>query len=165
MSVATAWSNSKGLSDYYELRKILQPEYLIVLVGLNQEQIKALPSNIIGFEKTASVQDLVFLYNMSSVVTSLSYVETFGLTLVESMACGTPVVAYNNTGQASLVTDEVGRLVSTGDIEAVKAAIEEITSYDKEYFSTVCRKRAVEKYDKNARFMDYINLYNELIQK
>lgn len=142
---------------------MLPSDYQIVLVGLNQEQIDELPSNIIGLEKTKNIQDLVYLYNIASVVTSLSYAETFGLTLVEAMACGTPVVAYNNTGQAALVTEDVGKLATTGNIEEVKCAIEEITSLGKEHYSTACRNRAIENFDKNARFMDYINLYNELI--
>lgn len=163
LGVATAWGKSKGLYDYYELSEVLSNDYQIVLLGLTKSQISELPSNIVGIEKTSNILDLVYLYNMASVVTSLSYGETFGLTLIEAMACGTPVVAYDNTGQAALVTDNTGLLVETGNIGNVSMAINKVCSQGKSYYATSCRNRAVQMFDKNARFKDYINLYNELI--
>ena len=163
LGVATAWGEGKGLYDYYKLADALPEGYQIVLVGLKKTQIESLPDNIIGIERTSNVQELVFLYNIASVLTSLSYGETFGLTLVEAMACGTPVVAYNNTGQAALVTPEVGELVETGNVSEAAEAIKSICENGKPHYSAACRKRAEKHFNKDACFSKYIDLYNNLI--
>ena len=67
LGVAAVWDNRKGLSTFIELSKYLEEIYQIILVGLSKRQIKSLPKNIIGIERTNSVQELVELYNASYV--------------------------------------------------------------------------------------------------
>ena len=40
LGVASCWEDRKGLNDFLELSKIINDEYQIVLVGLNNHQIK-----------------------------------------------------------------------------------------------------------------------------
>jgi len=58
LGVAFAWSDRKGLRDFVSLSRLLSPREKIVLIGLSQKQIKQLPWNIIGIERTESVQQL-----------------------------------------------------------------------------------------------------------
>lgn len=51
LGVAAGWNSRKGLSDFIKLSKRLSLDDVIILVGLNQEQISQLPSNIIGLKK------------------------------------------------------------------------------------------------------------------
>lgn len=61
----------------------------------------------------------------ASVVASASNAESFGMTLVEAMRCGTPVVSTNcPLGPAEIITDGVdGRLVPVGDRKAMADAL------------------------------------------
>lgn len=61
----------------------------------------------------------------ASIVASASDAESFGMTLVEAMRCGTPVVATDcPLGPAEIVDDGVdGRLVPKGDRQALAAAL------------------------------------------
>ena len=51
MAAATSWSKNKGFEDYLELSKLLSDDEIIVLIGLKDEIIKTLPSNILGIGK------------------------------------------------------------------------------------------------------------------
>ncbi len=164
LGVASAWSEGKGLSDYYKLREKLSNEYQIILVGLTDEQMKHLPKGIIGIKRTQSQKELAELYSASDVVLSLSRAETFGLTIAEGMACGTPAIVYNTTAVPELITPETGIIVEkVGDIDGVINAIKEIESRGKQYYSDACRKYAEENFDKDKCFAKYIDLYNELL--
>ena len=61
------------------------------------------------------VEDLAWLYGSASITVLPAVWETFGMALVESLACGTPVVCARHGGIADLVdTDDVGRLFDPG---------------------------------------------------
>jgi len=164
LGVGTEWNANKGLYDYYELREKLSDNYMIVLVGLQKKQIEELPKGIIGIPRTESINELVQLYSAADVVTSLSYLETFGLTPVEGFACGTPAIVYNCTATPELVTPEVGFVVEPGNIEGIADVIIQIRTKGKMYYSRNCRVRAEKFYKKEDKFGEYIKLYEELIQ-
>lgn len=162
--MATAWDSRKGLADYIKLAAILPEDYLIVLVGVTEAIKASLPQNIVGIGRTASQTDLAALYSLADVVTSLSVSESLGMTPIEGMACGTPAIVYDNTAQPELVTTETGMVVKTGDVEAVKEAVLQITSKGKAYYKGACRQRAEQCFDKNKNYLEYIKLYHTIIK-
>ena len=164
MAAATDWSDKKGLSDYCKLAALMPQNTQIVLVGLEEEQCQEVKKyEVTGIKRTNNVEELVNLYNGASVVMNLSYEETFGLTTVEGFACGVPSIVYRATASPELVTPETGIIVEPGDIEGVAKAVEEIISKEKPV--KTCRERAVQFFNKEDRFQEYIDLYNELIGK
>jgi glycosyltransferase involved in cell wall biosynthesis len=84
----------------------------------------------------------------------ISFEEPFGYSVVEAMACGTPVVAFRRGSMTELVEEGVsGFLVETLD-EAV-AAVDAASSLDRH----TIRQRAVSRFDK-ARMIDaYLGAY------
>lgn len=165
MGVGSVWNNEKGLYDYYKLNRILNDNYIIVLVGMSKSQIKNLPKGIIGIVRTDSLEELAELYSAADVITSLSYLETFGLTPVEGFACGTPAIVYNCTSTPELITPETGLVVEPGNIDDIFSAIEKIRSRGKSYYTKNCRQLAVALYKKEDRFGDYIRLYEEILKQ
>ena len=166
LGVAAPWSERKGLQDYIALSKILPPEYVIVLIGLDKEQIELLPDNMVGVGRIQNQTELAAYYSMADILLSLSTGETFGLTMAEAYGCGTPVIVYDNTAQPEIVTSETGRVVKTGDIEALAATIQELCATDfKKHHSAACRQRAVEYFDKDKCFEKYVELYERLLKK
>jgi glycosyltransferase involved in cell wall biosynthesis len=63
-------------------------------------------------------------YRFAHVTASPAKHEPFGLVLIESLACGTPVVGATPGGMASIVNgDTIGRLAACDDARAIAAAI------------------------------------------
>lgn len=65
---------------------------------------------------------LVELYQSAAVVIITSRAEGFGLPALEAMACGAPVVAYDNSALSEVVAG-AGLLVPDGDVDAMTAAV------------------------------------------
>ena len=165
LGVAGTWSTRKGLNDFIKLDSIIDHNvFEIVLVGLNKHQIKKLPKCIIGIERTENVNELAALYSAADVHISCSVEETFGLTILESMACGTPVVTYNCTAITELVDNETGFIVERGDLESIKKSIMEIKEKKKSHYTDNCLKKVMALYNCKDRYKEYIDLYNQLIK-
>ncbi len=87
----------------------------------------------------------------------INWEEPFGLVIVESMACGTPVIAYNRGAIPELIEDEkTGYVVeSMNDMaDAVKNA-GRIKPED-------CRQRVIERFSAERMADDYLQLYKHL---
>ena len=107
---------------------------------------------------------MVALYSDADLFINPSLEETFGLTTVEAMACGTPTIVFNATASPELTMPETGFIVEKGDIQALIKAIQIIKEKGKSSYSKACRERAKKKYDKNDRHMDYLKLYESIIR-
>jgi putative colanic acid biosynthesis glycosyltransferase len=165
LGVANIWGQRKGLQDFLELSNHLNNDEVIVLVGLSKEQTKDLPSNIIGLERTESVQELAELYSLADVFINPTYEDNFPTTNIESLACGTPVVTYKTGGSPEAIDANTGFVINQGDIDGLIKVVAEIKSKGKNYYVDACVDRARRMYDKEDRFEEYINLYEQLIYK
>lgn len=164
LAVSSQWkSGTKGLKDYLSLSKFLKPDELIVLVGVTDEIKQTLPSNILGITRTNDQKELAALYTRANVVCSLSSAETFGLTIVEGYACGTPAVVYDNTALPSLIHPDTGIIVPNHDVVATYQAIQVIKSRGKDFYKHACIKFANTFYSKDMCYNKYVDLYESLI--
>ncbi|MDH4136882.1 MAG: glycosyltransferase family 4 protein, partial [Anaerolineae bacterium] len=68
-------------------------------------------------------EDLAMLYNAATLFVFPSHYEGFGLPPLEAMACGTPVIAANNSSIPEVVGD-AGLLVDSTDFDALATAME-----------------------------------------
>jgi len=69
--------------------------------------------------------DLPAVYNMARVLAHPAWYEGFGLTPLEAMACGTPVVVSNSSSLPEVVAD-AGLLVPPGGADAWREALEKV---------------------------------------
>lgn len=122
LGVANVWEDRKGLFDFYKLAEMLDDRYVIVLVGLSEKQIKELPKNIKGIQRTNSPQELAAIYTAADVLVNPSVEETFGMTPVEAQACGTPSIVYEDTA-CEEVAQQSGNTVVPQDVNALYESI------------------------------------------
>jgi glycosyltransferase involved in cell wall biosynthesis len=89
----------------------------------------------------------------------IGFEEPFGLSVVESMACGTPVVAYPKGSMPEVVDEGVtGRLV--GGVDEAVEAVREIETIDR----GGCRVRARERFGADRMVDDYVRVYRKVIR-
>jgi putative colanic acid biosynthesis glycosyltransferase len=165
LGVASPWNSRKGLQDFISLSKIIDENYVIVLIGLSSSQISNLPHNIIGIEKIVDRSILVDYYNIADVYVSFSKEETFGLTTVEAMACGTPPILYNSTASPEIISSDTGFLIDKYDIYKAYQVINFLRCNPDvlNEFSINCVKRVKSNFNSLDRFKDYVKLYAKIL--
>lgn len=70
-------------------------------------------------------RDLPALYSLATVFAFPSWYEGFGIPVLEAMACGTPVVAADNSSLPEVVGD-AGLMVDAGDVEGLAGALAQL---------------------------------------
>ena len=100
------------------------------------------------------------LGNAYALLHPISFAEPFGLSVVESMFCGTPVVAFNSGSMNELIEDtKTGFLVNTID-EAVDS-LNNVKYLDRKYISEYSRK----KFSAKKMVEDYLAVYKKILER
>lgn len=157
LGVANVWEYRKGLDDFLSLSKLLDSNYKIVLVGLSEKQISALPSNIMGITRTDNVNELVELYSAADVFVNTTKEDNFPTVNIEAIASGTPVVTYDTGGSGEMLNNKCGVVVPTGDVNALARAIEIIDLKPED-----CVERAKD-FEKSKQYNLYMELYKNIL--
>ncbi len=88
----------------------------------------------------------------------INFDEPFGLTVVEAMACGTPVIAIRRGSMPELIADGVtGFLVP--DWEGAAARVKDVERIDR----THCRAWVEERFTQERMVRDYLNVYRRIL--
>lgn len=85
--------------------------------------------------------------------------EPFGLSVVEAMACGTPVVAFNKGSMPELITPGKNGFLVTNVREAIKA-LGQISKIERQ----CCRSTVEERFSVDRMVNDYIKIYQKIIE-
>jgi len=163
LGVANIWDERKGLKFFIELSKVLEQDEIIVLVGLTKKQISKLPINIIGINKTNDIYELAEIYSNSDVFVNTTLDEVLGLTNLEALACGTPVITFNSGGSPECIDINTGIVVDKGNIIDVRNAI--TTIRNRKIDKDILVSRVKDNFNKNDKYSEYLILYNSLMNK
>ena len=88
--------------------------------------------------------------------------EAFGLVMIESLACGTPVIAYDVDPVKEIITNGIcGYIVKTGNVDGVVQASKNISSI----LRVDCRKNVEEKFSIERMVHQYEKLYSRILTK
>jgi len=88
----------------------------------------------------------------------INFEEPFGLSVVESMACGTPVVAFCRGSMMEIITDGVDGYLAKDVDEAVRA-VGSIETIDRR----ACRKTVKERFSASRMVDEYIAVYQKIL--
>ncbi len=107
---------------------------------------------------------LALLYSAADVMVVPSRYEGFGQTVSESMACGTPVVAFDATGPRDIVDHrETGWLAEPYDAVELGEGVQWVLASDREGLASSARERAIGRYRQRDVGERYLDLYESVI--
>lgn len=100
-----------------------------------------------------------YLCQSTAMLFTSTWDEPYGLTLAESLACGTPVIGFDVGAGAEIVTNQTGIIVPKCDKEAFVNAFDNIYNISR----VACRQRA-EQFCSVAAMVDgYVELYRKAL--
>lgn len=161
LGVATAWSESKGLSTIIHIAKQIK-DVLVILIGRLKDRPRDLSDNIRIIGMIRNPEILAEYYSMADVFVNPTIQETFGKTTAEAISCGTPVVAYRTTACTELVGEKRGKLVDHLDQEEFVLSVKEVLQYGKEQYCSDLRAFAEDNFDKEKNIKAYMDIFYRL---
>lgn len=160
LGVASTWAPTKGLDFLFELSFMLDPDkYTIVTIGLSEEQIAKAPKGVIALKRTNNIEELVKWFSAADMFLNPTLADNFPTVNLEALACGTPVITFPTGGSGESVGD-CGTVTENKTAKDLLLAIKSLE--EKKVPAEKCRERAM-LYEKNARYLDYIDLYKEIL--
>lgn len=142
---AGRFTREKKLDILIDAVSKLGPPYHLILVGDGISLRRTNQTTFIGFVRSAPI--LARLLASCDVLVHPGDCETFGLIVLEAMACGLPVVGTSAGGVAELVDDRTGILVAPNRAASLSEGIEAIFQKDLAAMGASARQKACSCYD------------------
>lgn len=129
----------------------------MVMVGLAPEQVAEVPEQIIAITRTDNVQQLIEIYSEADMFVNASVEDNFPTVILESLACGTPVVTYDTGGCKEQIDEQTGILVKKGDKLELLSAVVELENKDEDRVRA-CLEKA-KGFEKKMMYDKYNQLF------
>ena len=142
------------------------PNLFLLSVGGREPKLPAIVPHLhlgkISYDRLLSAA-----YSAADVFVIPSLQESFGQTVTESMACGTPVVGFDTGGIPDMVRPGVtGQLAAVGDVPALAAAVAAVLADPgRRDMGRRCRQVAVDEYGLPRQAAAYLDLYQQLVRR
>jgi glycosyltransferase involved in cell wall biosynthesis len=149
------------LRQAFKILRSSQPEARLVLSRRSAPSAQLDEGPGVEYRDLDDPATLLRTYSEAWVTVLLAEAEAFGLVLIESLACGTPVVAMRGGGADEIVDRGVGRLADDQD-PGVVASVIAATMDGGEEVRLACRARASD-FSADQSAAAYEALYRELI--
>lgn len=147
-----------------------KPEAKLILGGdgPERENLQKLAQTLnieeaVIFTGALSRENVRLLMAESTCFVLSSYVETFGVVVIEALSQGMPVVATKCGGPESIVLPEDGILVEVANIEALAQAMISVIEKRHIYDSELIRQRCLERFSEKAFISRVIKIYEHCI--
>ncbi len=166
-------NNNKGLDLLLKSISLLEKKDFTLHIGGNGILLESFKNvarefdiyNKCKFYGEISRNEIADFYEKLDLFVLPSRYETFGIVLIEAMACGIPVIATKCGGPQEIVTPSTGMLIQKDNIEELKNAIinmsENLALYNKE----AIRNYANENFGQEVFVKRISILYQEILTK
>ncbi|HEY9004639.1 MAG TPA: glycosyltransferase family 4 protein [Ohtaekwangia sp.] len=159
--------HSKGFDKFIEAMNYLkEPPFLLFFGKIDSTffETTKFKGKSLGF--LSDTISLRIVYSAADVFVAPTLMDSFGKTLAEAMACGTPVVCFDATGPKDIVDHKINgykaKPFSTMDLAE---GIKWVLSNGGDDLSGKARKKAVENFDSSIIAAKYQKLYIQLLEQ
>ena len=164
-------SKEKGVETLINAFKRFGGKTKLVIVGDGVDRVKleelakGLDVEFAGLKPVKEVRRL--MSESKATILPSEWWETFGLTVVESMLEGTPVVTSNRGALPEIVQEGLfGEVFEAGNAEACAAAIKRLLSRpDYDEMCAAVRHEAETKYSEEANYKRLMEIYKEVVRR
>ena len=102
-----------------------------------------------------------FLGEAHALLFPIDWPEPFGLSMIEAMACGTPVLAFRCGSVPEIIDEGVTGMIVDGMEEAAIAALPQVIALDRR----AVRRRFEERFSATRMAKDYVSVYRSLRER
>jgi glycosyltransferase involved in cell wall biosynthesis len=156
----------KGFDYLIELAKILSndaEDYHILTFGNSTPELDSLPIKSTSLGHISEEWKLALGYSAADMTILPSLEDNLPNVILESLACGTPVVAFDNGGIGDVVIDNVtGLLCDSTDVKSMSECVKRVNK--EEYFDR-CRNFAIRYFEHSIQAESYVSLFESLIKE
>jgi len=90
----------------------------------------------------------------------INFNEPFGLSVVESMACGTPVLAFGKGSMPEIIQNGINGFI-VSDTEEMVSRLKDINNISRK----LCRETVIKNFSSHRMVKEYIEVYNEILRR
>jgi glycosyltransferase involved in cell wall biosynthesis len=141
--MVTAFAPYKRVDIAVEAFNRLKLPLLVVGSGQDKDRLRKLAGPTVQFLGALSNSAVTDLYSKCRALI-FPGVEDFGITPVEAMAAGAPVIAFEKGGVSETVTERTGVFFTQQTPESLMEAVIKLENGEVSFTETECRKRAAE---------------------
>jgi putative colanic acid biosynthesis glycosyltransferase len=153
----------KGGEWVIKLAQRFSSNFNFILVGVNDFSRKY-PNNVYCFARTSDQSELAEFYSVADLFLICSKRENFPTTCLESLACGTPIIGFDEGGTSETAPAPHGKFVEYGNLDKLENVIRShFDKLDMLADAESCRNFAVRNYAKEVMAENYLKLYLESI--
>jgi alpha-1,6-mannosyltransferase len=157
---AGRFAREKKLHLLLEAVRRLGDPYHLIMIGSGAALPRSERVTYLPFQH--DTRDLAKLIASCDLLVHPGDQETFGLIVLEAMACGIPVVGVAAGGIGELVESDTGILVPPGSAAALAEGISHMYEKDRVPLGDNARRKTLERYDWNAVIPQLVAHYTNL---
>ena len=141
---AGRFSGEKNIEVLHSALRLLGERYHLLMIGGEESGRPAANITVQPFRRDSI--ELATAIASSDALVHAGSSETFGLVIIEALACGIPVVGANAGAVPEHVDETVGMLAPPGDAAGTAAAIAALYERDLAVLGRAARARALQRY-------------------
>lgn len=158
---AGRYAREKNIDGLIEAFRVLGPRFHLLLVGPDMPRSPA--ANVTVFARYVDSGELAGLLASSDALVHAGGMETFGLIVLEAMACGIPVVGISSGAVPELLSGETGTLATSGSPAALAEAIAALFDCDLHRMGHAARQSVEMRWSWDCAFRRLHETYLELL--
>ena len=170
-AVNAATDKIKGFANLLSVLKILEQkghadDFELIVFGATKSELSMdvnIPIHYVGY--VGDTQELVSLYNLARVMVVPSLTENLSCTIMESLSCGTPVVAFDIGGNIDIIEHKVNGYLAKeeDDADLAEGILWCLENNEGNCLGNAGRVKVLREYTNEVVCRQYVELYKSTL--